>query len=296
MKNKKNRGVEAMKERYGWICVSFWVVGLLIFFVFPILQSIIYMFSDVKLVTGGFETKFVFIDNIKNIFTVDPNFTDNLKDSFIRFLYTFPSVMVLSFILATLLNQKFKGRIFFRALYFLPVIVASGVVYKTILTGQGIDSAQVDDSVRSVMFNVSDLIMSIGLPDSVSKIIEIILDRIMDIVWHSGIQIVLFVAGMQSVPPVLYEASKVEGANKWEEFWMITVPMMTKTMLLVSIFTMVEIVTSTDDAVMTQAYTFMSAQNYGESSAMLWVYFALVAVVMSAICGLYYKLFAKKWI
>ena len=294
-KSKKMRGVDAIKEQYGWKCVSFWVVGLLIFFVYPLIQSIIYMFCKTELQIGTIALTYIKFQNFNSIFKVDPDFTNNLRASILKFLYSFPAIMVLSLVLAVILNSKFKGRVFFRAIYFLPVIIASGVVYSTILGGQSIDSIQTDASIRSTIFNAGDVIESIGLPKLIGEYIEAVLGTIMDIVWKCGIQIVLFISGFQSIPPQLYEAAYVEGATKWEEFWLITFPMMVRTLFLVSVFTAVDIITAVEDKVMVQAYRFMSLQQYGQSSAMLWSYFLIIGILVAIVCGLFYKFFAKKW-
>lgn len=289
------KGVEAIKEQYGWKCVSFWVVGLLIFFVYPMIQSIVYMFNETTLENGYIGLKFSGLANFTSVLKVDPDFTNNLLSSVTNFLYTFPAIMILSFVLAIILNTKFRGRLFFRAIYFLPVIIASGVVYSTILGSQTLDTIETDASIRSTIFDAAEVIESLGLPTIIAEYIETVLSTIMDITWKCGIQIILFISGMQSIPPALYEAAKVEGTTKWEEFWLITFPMMVRTLFLVAVFTMVDIITAVDDAVMTQAYRFMALQAYGESSAMLWLYFLIIGGIVSVVCVLFYKIFAKKW-
>ncbi|MBR5922280.1 MAG: sugar ABC transporter permease [Clostridia bacterium] len=295
MKKKKMRGIEAIKEQYGWKCVSFWVVGLIVFFIYPLIQSIIYMFNETSPQVGYVALKFVKFNNFNDVFRVDPDFTNRLMASILNFLYTFPAVLILSFVLAIILNSKFKGRLFFRALYFLPVIIASGVVYSVLLGSQNLDTIQTDSSIRSDIFKTGEVIASLGLPEVISKYIESILSTIMDITWKCGIQIILFISGMQSIPPALYEAAKVEGTTKWEEFWLITFPMMVRTLLLVVVFTMVDIITSVDDKVMKQAYKFMELQSYGQSSVMLWSYFLIIGAMVSLISWLFYRIFAKKW-
>ena len=295
MKRKKLRGVEALKEQYGWKCVSFWVVGLLIFFIVPLIQSIVYMFCSTELQNGSVALKFIKFENFNTVFKIDPDFTENLRQSILHFLYAFPAIMILSLVLAVILNSKFKGRLFFRTIYFLPVIIASGVVYSTVLGGQSLDTIQTDASIRSTIFNTASVIESIGLPKLVGEYIEAVLATIMDIVWKSGIQIILFISGMQSIPPALYEAANVEGATKWEEFWLITFPMMVRTLFLVAVFTAVDIITAVEDKVMVQAYRFMSMQQYGQSSAMLWSYFLIIGVLVALVSWLFYKFFAKKW-
>lgn len=296
-KIKKNCGITALKAKYFWICVTPWAIGLALFFVLPIIQSLIYSFSSVKLLSGGVDISFVGLKNFKYIFAENADYTDYIAQALIKFAYSFPIILILSLILALMLNQKFKGRIFFRALYFLPVIIASGAVLKTILssTASGLSNMSQDESIAMEMFNVSDLVDSIGLPAQMSEYFTVVIDGITGLVWNCGIQTVLFIAGMQAIPPLLYEVSKVEGATKWEEFWFITLPMLSRVILLVSVFTAVELVTDSTNPIMDVAYGFMQSQFYGEGSAMLWSYFAIVGILMALLLWIYNKTCMKRW-
>lgn len=297
MKKKKSIGITALKARYGWICISPWILGLLLFFLLPICQSIYYSFCDVSLKAGSVDQSFIRLKNYKYIFMQNADYMDNILDSIIQFLYSFPVIIIISLILALILNQKFKGRIFFRAMYFLPVIIASGAVLSTILsnTAAGISHMKQDESIAMSMFDVSDIINSFGLPQKMSTYFVAVMDGITGLIWNCGVQIILFIAGMQSIPPLLYEVSKVEGATKWEEFWFITIPSLSDVFVLVSVFTMVELMTAQDNKVMQMAYNFMRSQYYGESSAMIWSYFVVIGVIMGIMLLLYNKFCLKRW-
>ena len=297
MKLRKNRGIEALKARYGWICITPWIIGLVLFFGLPIIQSVIYSFSDVTLTSGGLQTDFVGLKNFKYIFAQNADYLDYIVAAIVQFLYSFPVILIISIILAIILNQKFKGRIFFRALYFLPVIIASGAVLSVVLSSvsQGVSNIETDESVAMAMFDVDEIVTSLGLPSKIGEYFLTIIDGIMNMIWNCGIQTVLFISGMQTIPPLLYEVSKVEGATKWEEFWFITLPMLSRVIVRVGVFTMVELMTAQNNSVMRQAYVFMRTQNYGEGSAMLWSYFAVIGVIMAVILGLYNRLCMKKW-
>ena len=154
---------------------------------------------------------------------------------------------------------------------------------------------QQDESIAMEMFNVTELVDSIGLPAQMSAYFTKIIDGITGLIWNCGIQTVLFIAGMQAIPSLLYEVSKVEGATKWEEFWFITLPMLSRVILLVSVFTAVELVTDSTNPIMDLAYSFMQSQFYGESSAMLWSYFAGVGAAIALLLGLYKKLCMNRW-
>ena len=99
-----------------------------------------------------------------------------------------------------------------------------------------------------------------------------------------------------SIPAPLYEVSKVEGASKWEEFWYITFPMLRHVVVLVIIYTMIDLFTSVDNAVMSQAYTLMNtSQVYDRSSAMMWLYFVLAGLFMGGVMLLYNRFCLKRW-
>lgn len=289
------RGIEALKERYGWTCVSIWVVGLVLFFIIPIFQSIFFTFCKVRLVAGDLQTTWVGFENISYIFTKDANYTNNLTMGVIQFAYSFPIILVLSLILALMLNQKFKGRVFFRAIYFLPVIIASGVILGTIIGDKTVSSSGTDEAVAANMINVSEIVEWTGLPEKIGNYFESAITAIMNLVWKCGVQIILFIAGMQSIPDLYYEVSKVEGATGWEEFWFITFPSLSRVITLVTVFTMVELMTSQTDKVMSQAYNLISSQMFGESSAMLWVYFCIIGAILGTILFAFNHFCVKKW-
>lgn len=297
MRRKKNRGINALKAKYGWICISPWIVGLILFFISPIIQSIIYSFSSVSLGVGGMNIQFVGLKNFRYIFLENADYLDYMAQAFVKFVYSFPVIIILSLILALMLNQEFKGRILFRALYFLPVIIAAGPVLKTVLSAEqsGISNIAQDESIAMSMFNVSEIVDAVGLPQQLATYFVSIIDGITGLIWNCGIQTVLFIAGMQAIPTLLYEVSKVEGATKWEEFWLITLPMLGRVILLVSVFTMVELMVDPTNPLISLAYSFMKSQFYGESSAMLWSYFVVIGLIMAALLTIFKKTCLDKW-
>ncbi len=294
---KSKKGIESLKRRYGLLFCTPWMVGLALFFIMPIIQSIVYMFSDVSLEVGGMDVVFSGIENLKYALKSDANYTNNLGVSVSKICYTFPTILVISILLGIVLSRKFKGRFIFRALYFLPVIIASGAVLKLLFTVQSSDitSLNQEDAVSANMIDVSTIVAYAGLPSKIGDYISSALSGIMNIVWNCGVQIVLFIAGMQTIPDSLYEVANVEGATKWEEFWFITIPMLSRVIVLVVVFTVVDLMTAQNDAVMTQAYTFMQSQKYGEASAMLWIYFLTVGACVGFVLYLYNRFCAKRW-
>lgn len=295
---KKYRSIEQLKSRYGYGFTAIWVIGFILFFGFPVIQSVFYAFSDVSIsATDGVSTKFVGIQNFKYILNDHPKYTSWLAADMSTILYSLPIILLVSLVLALLLNQKFLGRIVFRAVYFIPVIIASGAVLKLMFstTSEELTSAGVSTAITGSMFSIEDIVGWLNIPDKIAQILKNIINNIFDLLWSCGIQTVLFIAGLQSIPATLYEASKVEGATKWEEFWFITFPSLGSVTLLVSVYTMVDTFTNTRNSVIEQAYTMINSGNYDETSAMLWVYFAVVGVIMAFILFLYNRFLLKRW-
>ncbi len=298
-KIKKHKGIESLKSTYGRLFCLHWEIGLILFFIMPLFQSFYYAFCDVNFVGGEYKFAYSGLKNFNEIINKDPDYLDNVGKSFAAMPGQLAVIVIVALILALLLNQKFRGRLFFRGLYFLPVIIASGVVIELLFTTttDDISSSGVSDSFASSMLSVEDIMAWLSLPTEIGEFFTGLLNDIFNLVWNCGIQIVLFISGMQSIPDSLYEVSKVEGATKWEEFWFITLPMLSRTLILVIIFTIVELVTARSNPVMTQAYELMkgAATSYGPASAMLWFYFMIVGAFMGIIMFLFGTLFLKRW-
>ena len=301
-KIKKQRGIEDVKSRYGLRFITLWLVGQVLFFIVPIFNSLRYSFSNVKLAAGGIETAFCGLKHYKAMLTSNALYVDNLRDAVGDMFTSLPIIISLSLIMALVLNQKFRGRLIFRGIYFLPVIIASGVIMHVLK----------DDTISVPLFTISsgagyqneyggmidfkEILGNLDLPDQILKLFATYLGNVFGLIWSCGIQIILFLSGLQSIPAQLYEVSKIEGATKWEEFWYLTIPMLKDIILLVVVYTMIELFTSLDNPVIAQAYSVMSdTQVYDSSSAMLWGYFLLVGVVLGAVMAAYNHFCLKKW-
>lgn len=296
-KIKKNRGIDAIKDKYGQLFTTPWFIGIIIFFLIPMVQSIYFSFSEVTVVPGGMDISFVGLKNYKNILFEDPDYLKNLSEATTSFLYQIPVILLLSLVLALFLNQKFRGRLFFRALFFLPVIIATGTVITWLFrtTDSDLNNLGVSESYTASMFSVKDIIGWLQIDGRIAEYITRTISKIFDLIWSCGIQTVLFLAGLQSIPGTLYEASRVEGATKWEEFWFITFPMLSRVTLLVTVFTIVEQMTSTRIRMVSKTYSMMTAGTYDKTSAMLWFYFLAVGVLMGILLLVYERAFMRRW-
>ena len=294
---RRNQGITKLKSRYGLLFVAPWLIGFILFFAMPAMQSILYSFSDVQLTGEGLQISLVGLKHYRYALLENPKYVTNMWSSVGTILYSLPFILLISLVLALILNQKFRGRLFFRALFFLPVIISTGIVLNLMFltTGSDMTGASASESLTGNMFSVADVISVLNLPSVISDYVEQVINSIFDLIWSSGIQIVLFIAGLQAIPASLYEASRVEGATKWEEFWFITFPLLSQVTLLVALFTMVEQLTSSRNALVNQLFQLMKAGLYDETSAVLWAYFVIVSAVMGLVLGLYNRILIKRW-
>lgn len=305
MKNKlkRKRGIEGIKEKYGYIFVAPWLFGILVFVLEPLATSLYFAFTEAKVVGGGVDTSFAGLKWIKFLLIEDADYIDLSLSSLGTLLTQLPIILSLSMVLAIVLNQKFKGRLLARCVFFLPVIISSGPVLSVLSSftmseelassfgGSDVTSAT---SAYMQVIDFQDILYRLNLPDSINNLMSNYLSDTFNLVWSCGIQILLFVAGLQSISPQLYEVSKVEGASKWEEFWYITIPMMGRTILLVAFYTMIDLFVE-KSALVSKAIELIRKQVYDKASAMLWMYFLLAGIAMGILMLVYKKLCLKRW-
>ena len=285
---------EKRKALYGYGFISLWMVGTLLFFIIPLFKSLYYSFNEVTVNPGSLDTSWVELDKYSKVLFSDPNYTEYLGDTLLETLWKTPLVLIFSLFIAVILNQKFKGRALSRAIFFLPVIIATGPVYKIINGDMGTTGNTGADQF-STMFS-TDMVGSLleflgiyGLSDNMSTIISTVTDNIFGIVWSSGIQILLFLAALQNIPPSAKEAAQMEGATAWEYFWKITFPYVSPFILANLIFTVIDSFTSPTNSVMKRIIEMKNSWAFGEASAMAWIYFLIVLAAIALITAIVNK-------
>lgn len=293
----KPRSLERLKERYAYMFISPWIFGMIVFFLYPIFHSVYLSFSKMSIGTAGVITRFLGIENYYKILVTDPDYLDSVLEAFKNMFVSVPFILVVSMVLALLLNGSYKGRIFYRGLYFLPVIIASGTVLQLFLTAGSSNATQaaVSDAAGFDLIDFDAVLSGLNLPSFIEDYLSLALSEIFMLVWQSGIQTILIIAGLQSIPELHYEVARVEGANAWETFWFVTFPQLIRTMVLVVIFSIIEVCAANTNEVISAAYRKFNDIEYGIGSAMLWFYYIFVAAVMVAIFLIYQKVFVKKW-
>ena len=291
MKRQKKKKTLAFKNAVaGYLFILPFILGFILFMVVPLFSSLRMTFNDVTPVAGeGVKMAWVGIKNYKDAFTVDPEFVPYLLSELLRMVINTPATLIFSFFIALLLNQNFKGRGFVRAIFFLPVILSSGVIvgieYNNELLNdmkEMISETSNDASVTGVLESI--LVTSDSSP--MSKMFQYVFDiinRVYDIAIASGIQIIMFLSALQTISPSMFEAAKIEGCTAWESFWKITFPMVSSMILVNVVYTVIDFFLKTDNQVMTKISEEVGKLSYGFSSAMAWIYFLCVILILGIV-------------
>ena len=299
---RKTRLSMTQKENLkGYIFTAPWVIGFCLFFLYPLISSIQLAFSRVTNVQK-FTLVFYGLENFRKAFVEDVEFIPALLTSLGDSIIKTPIVVVFSLFIAILLNQKLKLRGIYRALFLLPVIIGTGIVLQTLQGNSATLAFSPQSPSMETTTNIVDTSIDIGeidlsermtmiLGPNIAGGVEVVLDQISDSLWMSGIQIILFLGALQSIPDTYYEAAMCDGATAWEKFWKITLPMIMPNMLIVVVYTMISYFTSSENVVMTYVTdsSFKSLElAYG--SAMGWIYFLLIGILLAAVFALFRRL------
>ena len=291
---------EKKKGLYGYGFIALWFIGTLWLFIMPVLTSLWYSLCNTKLVakagalevgmtSAGIYTEWNGFYNFTKAFTIDTTFLPKLGTALGEILPNTIVIMIFSLFIAVILNQKFRGRTLARAIFFLPVLIATGPVISVIngdMTSQGVsDAAQFSTLFKTDL--VTELMEFLGiynLNQTFTDIIKDITSGVLNLVWNSGIQILIFLSALQTIPPSAKEAASIEGATAWEFFWKITFPYISPMILSNLVYTVIDAFVSTDNVVM--EYVLAQSRNweYGYSAALAWIYFAIVGACLGIIC------------
>ena len=292
--NKVYRTIQARRARTGTLFILPLIIGFLLFMVRPLYLSFLMSLSKVVVVEGTMSPFNINLNllgknlvlplgNYNYAFVSDPDFNKMLVDEIGRMAINTIATLVMSFVIAVILNQNFKGRTICRIIFFLPVILSSGVLpgiesqnaYFNLMTS--ISDAVGQSSGVDLSKSLQQLLSVSGVAQNVFDVIFQMIDSIYDIVMASGIQIIVFLTGLQSISPSLYEAAEVEGCSAWESFWKITFPMVSPLLLVNCIYTIIDFFMKNDNKVIEKINDTMYGvrMDFGTASAMSWIYFGV---------------------
>jgi ABC-type sugar transport system permease subunit len=250
----------------GSLFIAPWAFGFLAFFAFPLAYSLYMSVHQVRITATGINATPVGLLYYREILFADGGLLyDDLFPFLREALLMIPIILVFSLLTAILLNVRFGGRMVFRVIFFLPVIFASGqIIQEFIAQGEGqlaiLNGLQVDRLLRDYV------------PGAWAAPIRSILGSFVLVLWYSGVQILIFIAGRQTISASVYEAARIDGADPWSTFWKITLPGLSPFLLLNLIYTVVDLFTFPSNPIISKVTT----ENYGVSSALAWIYFLIV--------------------
>ncbi len=290
-KARRRMHYEKKKRLYGLLFCLPWLIGFIYFFLLSFGEAVLYSLSNVTFTSDGINLTFIGIKNYVQAFTTNADFLQRLTESISAMIYQLPMILIFSVCLSLILNMKFKGRILVRGIFFLPVIIASGVVM-TVINGDAMSSSMMGSSNSSVLFQgieFGNLLLRMGVPEQVANMLMNAVNNIFSLVWRSGVQTLLLVSGLQSVPTDVYEAAQIEGATAWEIFWKITFPLISPILVLTAFYTMVDLATDSSNSMAALILDTSRKSQLSDSS----MYSLIWCVVVLLISGILYLICRK---
>lgn len=287
---KKRKGFKSIpyekkKSLAGLLFISPWLIGFLFLFLRPLFKSFLFSINSLSFEKTGIIYEFVGVANYIKAFTIDADFIVQLTASMRSMIMQVPLIIMFSLFVAMILNQEFKGRTLARVVFFLPVIIASGVVMNIIMN-LDVNSMSMMSGSKSSVMNVQALgpvLVNVGIPLQVITFIIEIANNIFQLFWKSGIQILIFLAGLQTIPSSVYEASSIEGATAWESFWKITFPMISPMIMVNIVYSIIDNFTDVSNPLIERIRTTASGMDLSYSATMSWIYFAFIVVVLAVV-------------
>ncbi len=298
MKKQKKPGLTLSQKRTinGYLFILPWLVGFLCFYVRSLFMTVQFSLSELTMdvVNGGYQLEFVGLENYLYAFTVHGSFKQILTTSVADMLIDVPLIIFFSLFMALMLNRNFKGRTVVRAIFFLPVIlnaeaIVDAIEMATMMVAGGVSASSAEMAAESSgagmgMAYYVDLFGNLMIPKQLLEYIVGAVDRITGIISASGVQIVIFIAALQSIPGSLYEVAKIEGATAYETFWKVTFPMVMPHIITNIVYTVVD--SFVDSEVVNLAYeTAFNQLNYGLSSVFSLVSTVVTCLILVLVCG-----------
>lgn len=273
--NKRKRAL------IGLSFIAIWLIGFIILTLIPFINSIIYSFNQVLVETTGIRLVALGFGNYKRILTQDIQFVNALIAFLSQLVLRLPIIIVFSIIIALLLNQDIKFRGLFRSIFFLPVIVTSGPIISE-LGAQGattIPTIEESPILATIAMNVTPIL---------AEPIVALFTQIIMVLWFSGVQILIFLSGLQKLDQQIYEAARIDGASPWESFWKVTLPALKNLIIINIIYTVVTLATFSENEVIAliRSAMFDPVRGYGYATAQAWLYFIVVFLVLAIAIGL----------
>ena len=293
---KRSATLAQRNARKGWFFVLPFLIGFAFLFLDILINSLQISLSEVQMSGKGYSLQFVGMANYHEAFFVQTNFMRSLLTNIVTMLTDIPVILIFSLFIATILNQKMRGRALFRAIFFIPVILATGIIERaemnnlvmsSMSAAGALDTGGMQNAGVLDLSNIQSFLQNMYLGEGVINFIMNAVNNIYDVVNRSGVQILIFLAGLQSISPSIYESASIEGATGWESFWKITFPMISPIIFVNMIYTIIDFFTRSSNPIMLmiqdKGYT-------GLASAMSWSFFVVIGLVLAVVIGVCYRL------
>ncbi len=301
-KYKKPASLDRKKARVGWLFVLPFVLVFLLIYVPIIFDSIRFSFHELEIqASGGYDLIYVGFDNYSEALFVDSGYVTTLIAGLKQLIIDIPAIVIFSLFMAIMLNDKMPGRTIFRAIFFIPVILSTGIIdsidqgnsmieYMGSAEGisTGAEGSQTTANEIVTAMDIQALFANMKVGQGIVDYVVGLVNDIYNVVNRSGVQMLIFLAGLQSINPAIYESCRIDGASSWETFWKITFPMISPMILVNTVYTVIDSFTSESNKVMSYIDNVYKTAANGQvlSSAMSWMYFLIVVLMIALVAGL----------
>lgn len=284
-KKKKTSSFYRRQDRWALIMMIPWIIGVLFFFLKPLVEVCIYSLNDITLDLDGLHQTWAGIKNYEYVLRTHATFYQDLITTFAQALPNTVLIIFFSLFAAVLLNGKFRFRGAARVLFFLPIVLATDVINIELssVSMAALEADSTTTSLNGAMMIVNFLITSVGLPVEVISVMMSVIENVFETIKLSGVQILIFLAGLQSVSPSMYEVAKMEGATTYETFWKVTLPTVSPLVMTNVVYTLTDNLMRTDLIDTMRDTAFQQAQ-YGYSAAMSVSFLFVTLVVIGVVC------------
>ena len=293
LKKRKRVSLDSRKARAGYLFVLPFILGIVLLYL-PILLDSIWFSMTKANNSDPFNVvyEFVGLEYYMDAFTKNTTFTTNLVSGVQQLIFEVPAVIIFSLFIAVVLNQKMLGRAAFRAIFFLPVIVSTGIMETINMndimsshTQDGIDDGSGSNGANQIIstLDVERLFANMKVGGELVTYVVGIVNNVYNIINYSGVQMLIFLAGLQSISPSIYEACRIDGATGWETFWKVTFPMISPMILVNAVYTIIDAFTRTDNNMI--QYIQGQLQKH-PATAMSWIYFLVIMLIIAAFAAI----------
>ena len=299
-KKRKIASLDRRKARAGWIFVLPFIIGFVLIYLPMVFDSLRMSFMEMKIIPGGgYELNYVGLENYSKAIFEDPNYVQTLIAGLKQLLFDIPAILIFSLFMAVMLNQKMVGRAAFRAIFFIPVVLSTGVMEsidsQNILSDymestSGIDDGSGQSTANEIVsaMDIENLFAGMKVGTELTAYVSSMVNNIFNIVNRSGVQMLIFLAALQSISPAIYESCRIDGATSWETFWKITLPMISPMILVNGVYTVIDAFTTDSNVVMSfVASTYTANDGQTLSSAMAWMYFLIIILLVALVGGIF---------